>query len=168
MTKFLSLLMVILALVAAVGSLASASSLTGPVAIVSNSIDMPTAERMKSVLEAMGFDVRIFSADEFDEALEYGQFVIVLGGHKAPEGIGSISASFLSQEEKAKLERKNYAYYFVKMGPGRKPIVIVAGNDRLGTYRAANTFLIKGLRDIEGFFSSPSPVLVMMSSPAGG
>ncbi|MDK2383607.1 MAG: hypothetical protein QI199_02205 [Candidatus Korarchaeota archaeon] len=148
--------------------LIQASSLTGPVAIVSNSIDMPTAERMKSVLEGMGFGVRIFSPQEYSEALEYGQFVIVLGGHKAPEGIGQISSSLLSPEEKIKLERKNYAYYFVKRGPGRKPVVVVAGNDRYGTYRAANTFLLKGLRQVDALISSPGPVVVIMGTPAGG
>ncbi len=161
-------LMVIVILLAQLTALARASSLTGPVAIVSNSIDMPTAERMKSVLEAMGFEVRIFSPQEYGEALEYGQFVIVLGGHKAPEGIGQISSSLLSPEEKTKLERRNYAYYFIKRGPGRKPVVVVAGNDRYGTYRAANTFLLKGLSQVDALLSSPGPVVVIMGTPAGG
>ncbi len=164
----LSALMVLAILLAQSFSLIQASSLTGPVAIVSNSIDMPTAERMKSVLEAMGFEVRIFSPEEYSDALDYGQFVIVLGGHKAPEGIGQISSSLLSPEEKSKLERRNYAYYFVKRGPERKPVVVVAGNDRYGTYRAANTFLLKGLNQVDALLSSPGPVVVIMGTPAGG
>ncbi len=167
MVKLLSFLMFLLIMLAALSSSSSASVLTGPVAIVSNSIDMPTANRTANILKEMGFEVRIFPPNEFDDAVRYGQFVVVLGGHKAPEGIGQISAAFLSSEEKAKLERKNYAYYFIKRGPKGKPVVIIAGNDRFGTYRAANTFLIRGLRELSNYMSSPGIVMVAMISPAG-
>ncbi len=167
MAKSLFFLVLLLISLVTISPLVSASVLTGPIAIVSNSIDMPTANRTASILREMGFKVKIFSPSEFDDALKYGQFVIILGGHKAPEGIGQISAKFLSAEEKAKLERKNYAYYFIKRGPERKPIVIIAGNDRFGTYRAANTFLIKGLKELSDFISSPGIVMVAMTSPAG-
>ncbi len=167
MTRFLPFLMVMLISLVVTSSFSSASALTGPVAIISNSIDMPTAERTASILKGMGFEVRIFSPSEFDDAIKYGQFVIVLGGHKAPEGIGQISSKFLSTEEKAKLEGKNYAYYFIRRGPEKKPVVIVAGNDRFGTYRAANTFLIRGLKELSDFMTSPGIVVVAMASPAG-
>ncbi len=167
MTRLLSFLMLSLISLVVTSSLASASVLTGPVAIVSNSIDMPTANRTANILKEMGFEVKIFFPSEFDDALKYGQFVIILGGHKAPEGIGQISTKFLSAEEKAKLERKNYAYYFIKRGPERKPVVIIAGNDRFGTYRATNTFLIKGIKELSDFISSPGIVMVAMTSPAG-
>lgn len=154
---FLSLLlMIFLPLITA-----RSTALMGPVAIVSNLIDMPTAERMKSVFEAMGFQVKIFSPQEYDEALKHGQFVVVLGGHKAPEGTGNISSSLLSEEEKSKLERKDFAHYFIKMEPGRKPVAVVAGNDRYGTYRAASTFLLKGLKQMESLLSSPGVVMVV-------
>ncbi len=158
----------LLILVLESAALISASTLTGPVAIVSNSADMPTALRVKSVLQAMGLEVRIFSAQEYGDALEYGQFVIVLGGHRAPEGIGQISSALLSPQEKSKLDQRNFAYYFIKRGLGRKPVVVVAGNDRYGTYRAANTFLLKGLTQVERLLSSPGPVIVLMGTPAGG
>ncbi len=160
------LLLAMLAGALATPSLAQA--LTGPVAIISNQIDMPTAERMESVLTSMGFDVSIYTPYQFDKALEEAQFVIVLGGHKAPGGISEISGYLLSDKEKGLLEKRNYAYYFIKRASNRKPVVIVAGNDRFGTYRAANTFLIKGLPEVEKFLSYASPVLVVTYFPSGG
>lgn len=160
---FLTLIMVLFLPLLTVRS----TQITGPVAIVSNSIDMPTAKRMKSFFEAMDLRAKIFLPQEYDEALKYGQFVVVLGGHKAPEGVGQISSSLLSEEEKSKLERRNFAYYFVKIGPNRKPVVVVAGNDRYGTYRAANTFLLRGLDELESMLSSPGVAMVVVGIPKG-
>jgi len=142
----------------------SSIELTGPVAIISNSIDMPTAEKLKSSLTAMGFEVEIFPPERLADALKYCQFLIVLGGHKAA-GVSELVAPLLSSEEKSNLERKGYAYYFIKRAWG-KYIVIIAGNDRFGTYRAANTFIIKGMSELKSYMESPSVALVLV--PMGG
>ncbi|RDD52969.1 MAG: hypothetical protein BA066_06895 [Candidatus Korarchaeota archaeon NZ13-K] len=165
MLRYLAPLALLLLLSA--GSLPIATAeLTGPVAIISNEIDRPTAERLRSSLEAMGFQVAIFPPEMLGEALNYAQFIIILGGHRAP-GVGELVAPLLSGEERSNLERRGYAYYFIKTRWG-KPVIIIAGNDRFGTYRAANNFLIRGIRELRAIMQSPGVALVLVPAPMGG
>lgn len=145
----------------------SSMELTGPVAIVSNDIDIVTAESLRKSLESMEFEVEIFSPDELAKALSFAQFVILLGGHKAPGGIGDLVAPLLSGSEKANLEKKGYAYYFIRKAWG-KYFVIIAGNDRFCTYRASNTFIVRGIRELRSYMQSPSIALVIVPAPMGG
>lgn len=166
MLRYLAPLMLLLTLATSSFPVASVE-LTGPVAIISNGIDIVSAERLRSSLESMGFRVAIFPPERLGEAVNYAQFIVILGGHRAPGGVGDIVAPLLSSEEKANLERKGYAYYFIKAKWG-KYVVIIAGNDRFGTYKAANTFLIKGIRELRAFMQSPRVAVVVIPAPAGG
>ncbi|MEM2290756.1 MAG: hypothetical protein QXL56_05695 [Candidatus Korarchaeum sp.] len=166
MLRYFAPLMLLSILAASSFPLASVE-LTGPVAIISNGIDMATAERLRSSLESMGFEVAIFPPESFNAAVNYAQFIVILGGHRAPEGIGDLVAPLLSGEERANLERRGYAYYFIKTRFG-KYLVIVAGNDRFGTYRAANAFLVRGIRELRAYMQSPRAAIVVIPASMGG
>lgn len=166
MLRYLASLTLLLILVTSSIPISSVE-LTGPVAIISNEIDSVAAERLRSSLESMGFEVAVFPPERFGMAVDYAQFIIILGGHKAPGGVGDLVAPLLSIEEKANLEKKGYAYYFIKARFG-KHLVIIAGNDRFGTYRAANTFLVRGIRELRAFMESPRTAIVVIPASMGG
>ncbi|MFQ6089209.1 MAG: hypothetical protein ACE5K0_09950 [Candidatus Methanofastidiosia archaeon] len=106
--------------------------------ILTNSADMDTALFLSSFLSENDFNFSIISAKEF-KALKDSKYIIILGGHKAQEGIGEIVSLLLSIPEKDRLLRKEASEMFLKenIWSFDQKIVIFAGYDRELTERAA-------------------------------
>ena len=112
----------------------------GRVVILANSIDWNLAGSLVDFLEGKGFTVIHATAENFDQ-YKKESFIIILGGHKAPEGIGEIVSELLYPEDKMYIEEKGkYAYWDWKerkslrdrWTKGQK-IAIFAGNTRKET-----------------------------------
>jgi len=112
----------------------------GRVIILANSIDWGLAGSLVDFLENKGFTVVHATAENFDQYKEE-KFIIILGGHKAPEGIGEIVGELLYPEDEMYIEEKGkYSYWDWngrkslkdKWSKGQK-IAIFAGNTRKET-----------------------------------
>ncbi len=137
----------------------TAADLSGPVAIISNSIDRPAATKLQKALMGMGIDAEVRSPEHYDESFSWAKIVVVLGGHKAPEGIGKIVGKMLTDREKEFLEKPYNGYYFFRR-IGKVPVVIIAGNTRVETYEVVDTFILKGLDDLRRFLANKIVVIV--------
>ncbi len=133
--------------------------LSGPIAIVSNDIDMPAAKKLQKALLGMGLDSEIRSPEEYTYSFSWARVVIILGGHKAPQGIGDIVDKLLTQKEKEFLEKPYHGYYFFRR-IGKTPVVIIAGSTRAETFEVVDTFVLKGIEELRKFMSSGVAVVV--------
>lgn len=112
----------------------------GRAVILANSIDWNLAGSLVDFLESEGFTVVHATAENFDQYKDE-KFIIILGGHKAPEGIGEIVSELLYPEDKMYIEEKGKYKYWDwnarkslkdKWCKGQK-IAIFAGNTRKET-----------------------------------
>lgn len=75
----------------------------GPtVTVVANSIDGPLAEGYFITLNAAGIQTNQISAAEFESHRD-DPVIFILGGHRAPEGVGDIISPILTESEKQEL-----------------------------------------------------------------
>ncbi len=111
------------------------------IVILANSIDFSLAEDFISSLEARGYRIIHATADEFQNFQEF-PIIVILGGHKAPEGIGSIVDRLLTGDVKQYLEKEgNYGLFLVFNPYGQGQVVwILAGSDRNLTRLAHLTY----------------------------
>ncbi|MFH1722922.1 MAG: DUF4352 domain-containing protein [Candidatus Altiarchaeota archaeon] len=104
--------------------------------IVANSIDSSLAGDLFSLLEAEGIPFVLATPGTLDVNQ---QFILVLGGHKAPEGVGDLVTGILSDEQKEILVSTDDSIeFFVFDGfftEGQR-IWVAAGFDRFGTKRS--------------------------------
>ncbi|MFH1721731.1 MAG: hypothetical protein ABH950_03905, partial [Candidatus Altiarchaeota archaeon] len=70
------------------------------VIFLSNSIDLVLAKDFISYLEENEFNVSIVNASAFSDLKYKEKNIIILGGHRAPEGVGEIVSEILSESEK--------------------------------------------------------------------
>ena len=112
----------------------------GRVVILANSIDWNFAGSLVDFLENKGFTVVHATAENFNQYKDE-KFIIILGGHRAPEGIGEIVSELLYPEDKMYIEEKGKYFYRDwntrkslkdKWCKGQK-IAIFAGNTRKET-----------------------------------
>ena len=111
------------------------------IVILANSIDFSLAEDFISSLEARGYRIIHATANEFQNFQEF-PIIVILGGHKAPEGIGSIVDRLLTGDVKQYLEKEgNYGLFLVFNPYGQGQVVwILAGSDRNLTRLAHLTY----------------------------
>ena len=111
------------------------------IVVLANSIDFPLAEDFVSGLEARGYRVIHVTAEQFQDYKEL-PIIVILGGHKAPEGVGPIVDQLLSEDVKQYLEtRGNYGMFLVFNPYAQGQVIwIIAGNDRNLTRLAHSTY----------------------------
>jgi len=117
-------------------SITPAAGVYSPDAVLlANSIDIALAEELVTRLKERGIELHIVNASNFSE---YGnrRYIIILGGHRAYEGVGEIVAGILSDEEKARIEAGSA--YIKKRSVFRSGdvVYIFAGKDRNATAQA--------------------------------
>ena len=140
-------------------TLALGAKLSGPIAIISNDIDLPSAMKLQKALMGMGLDSEIRPAEEYVYTFSWAKVVIILGGHKAPQGVGDIVSKLLTEKEKEFLEKPYHGYYFFRRVE-RTPVVIIAGNTRVETFEVVDTFILKGIEELRRFMSGGIAVVV--------
>jgi len=70
--------------------------------LLANSIDLALAEELVSYLESLGIRLYLVNASNFSE-YSNKRYIIILGGHKAYEGVGEIVANLTTQEERQRI-----------------------------------------------------------------
>jgi hypothetical protein len=135
--------------------------ITNNAMIISNTIDMPTAQRLASFLEGIGIQTVISSSKELHEVgvgVNYG-FNFILGGPKAYEGVGGIVSAYLSESEKEYLINESGSNgYWIKSPEwaNNRTVIIIAGHTRNETALAELAFESKVL-DEDGWILEPLP-----------
>jgi hypothetical protein len=123
------------------------------VEVVANSIDLNLSANFVTFLEGRGVYVRLAPAQDFDRNFDT---IIILGGPDAPEGVGEIVQSVLSQEDQDFLRTHGNKEMFVRENPwwlryGHKTITVIAGFDRHETQTAVLENQGRLFQDIEVF-----------------
>jgi len=109
----------------------------GRVVVLANLIDYALASDLFEYLRNAGYEVVHVLPENFD-SYKSEKNIIILGGHKAPDGVGEIVGDLLSAKQEAELEQKGAVKIFTFMDiwtPGQK-IVVLAGNTREETKQA--------------------------------
>ncbi|MFH1786525.1 MAG: hypothetical protein ABH829_02695 [archaeon] len=108
------------------------------VVLVSNSIDYPMSG-VPGFLNGKGLEVTKIGAADF-EAYKNTNFVVILGGPDAPDGIGELVTFALTTDEEGSLRAGGNAKMYVKTNVWRTPqvVMIIAGSDRQATKRAGD------------------------------
>ena len=104
---------------------------TPKITILANSIDLDLAADFIAFLRNGGVEVESTSASNF-EGYKNREFIIILGGPDAPEGVGGIVQNVLTGEEADTIREPGAKKMYVKpdvWAAGQK-IVVLAGADR--------------------------------------
>lgn len=112
------------------------------VIVLANSIDYPLASDFLEYLKNK-FEVQRITAQEF-EKYKTEKFIIILGGHRAYEGVGEIAGQILLPEEQIFLTTVRYSgmrnnsatYVKTNIWAKKQVVVILAGYDRHQTKQA--------------------------------
>ncbi|MEE8168378.1 MAG: hypothetical protein V3T58_05855, partial [Candidatus Hydrothermarchaeales archaeon] len=101
------------------------------VVLLANSVDRPLALDFIGFLEEKGITVEHIDASGFPHKRN-ARRIIILGGQKAPEGIGEVVSGLLTDEEQAYLKGPGNSGVFVKrdMWLEDQVVVIIAGSGR--------------------------------------
>jgi hypothetical protein len=102
------------------------------VLLVCNSIDYElTGKELKTILTDKGYIVRRIPPGTFGLYRWFSPKIILLGGHKSPEGMGDIVGTILSVSEQHMVEKKGMAMFAHDDKDFKnQSIVILAGKDR--------------------------------------
>jgi hypothetical protein len=113
--------------------------------ILSNSVDMPSAMKIKTFLENSNIAVHdIFPASTFGN-LPTASYLFILGGPEAYESIGEVSAEYLTESEESYLTNTtNASRYWIKE---KYRVVVIAGHTRNETALAEKEFEEKGFEE---------------------
>ena len=109
------------------------------VLLVSNSIDYElTGRELKTILTEKGYNVRRITPAEFDVYRWFSPRIILLGGHKSPEGMGEIVSTILTETEMIMIEKTGpYLFAHEDIDFRKQSIIVFAGADREGTHDIA-------------------------------
>ncbi len=124
-------------LIAALLIASSAVSASAPkVIILANSIDYTMASEFLESLKSK-FEVQRITAQEF-EKYKTEKFIVILGGHRAYDGVGEVVSQILLPEEQLSLMRANNFAMHVKtnLWAKKQVVVILAGSTRHQTKQA--------------------------------
>jgi|Deesub1362B_J571_1020462.scaffolds.fasta_scaffold05958_2 hypothetical protein len=113
------------------------SEVSGKIVILANLIDYALATDLFEYLRNAGYEVIHVLPENFD-SYKSEKNIIILGGHKAPEGVGEIVGDLLSAEQKAMLEKPGAVEMFTSRdiwAPGQR-VIVLAGNTREETKQA--------------------------------
>jgi hypothetical protein len=101
------------------------------VILLANSIDYALAQDFVDYLKDKGFGVTRVEAAAFD-AYKTSQFIVILGGPDAPEGVGSIVQQHLSTQEQEHLRISGNRKMYLKSYQSQR-VFVIAGSDRTQT-----------------------------------
>lgn len=115
--------------------------------LLANSMDLALADDLIQTLEEAGVLVSVTGVGRF-ETLKYADYVIVLGGQNAPEGVGEVSAQLLTNDQKDELmsEGSKHLYEFGDIWKKDQKVFVCAGHSANDTQRACEKALPKMLR----------------------
>lgn len=102
------------------------------VLILANSIDLELAGDYVKALEDAGVDVTVVQAQEFPQYREE-KIIFILGGHHAPEGVGSIVDGILSEEDKGYLlssPESRDVFVFHNTWSSNQTVLVFAGYEK--------------------------------------
>ena len=99
--------------------------------LLANSIDYALAQDFIDSLKDTGFEVTRVEAAAFD-AYKTSQFIVILGGQDAPEGIGNIVQQHLSSSEQEHLRVSGSRVMYLKAYQSQR-VFVIAGSDRAQT-----------------------------------
>jgi len=113
--------------------------------IISNSVDLPAAQKLKEFLESQGYGVEIRGPEEFWDLVSGGvNPIFILGGPDAYEGIGEITRQFLTEKEIERLRSwRGFGNFYIRI-MNNVEVIILAGNTREETSQ-----IVEAFRDIE-------------------
>jgi hypothetical protein len=129
------------------------------VVVLANSIDYSLAQDFIDFLKNRGLEVHHSTAEEFPQ-YKNERFIIILGGHRAYEGVGAIVSQVLLPEEKGYLGLQGNRKLFVKTNIWRKGqvVLVLAGHNRALTkqaHRENKAQAVNSLREVpEKIFTS--------------
>ena len=106
------------------------------VLLVCNNIDYEeTGKELKTILTEKGYIVRRITPQDYDVYRWFSPRIIMLGGHKSPEGMGEVVARILTEPEKKMLEKTGpYMFGYEDIDFRNQGIIILAGADREATH----------------------------------
>jgi hypothetical protein len=113
------------------------SQVSGKIVILANLIDYALATDLFEYLRNAGYEVVHVMPENFD-SYKSEKNIVILGGHRAYDGVGGIVGDLLSAEQKAELEKKGAARMFSFKdiwAPGQR-VVVLAGSTREETKQA--------------------------------
>lgn len=102
------------------------------VILVCNSIDYElTGKELVTVLEEKGYNVKRINPQQFNIYRWFSPKIILLGGHKSPEGMGEIVDSLLPEPERQMIEKQGMCLFAHEDIDFRKQsMIFLAGKDR--------------------------------------
>jgi|Deesub1362A_J573_1020465.scaffolds.fasta_scaffold03965_2 hypothetical protein len=129
-------------------AVASAGDYSPEVVILANKIDLTLAADFVSHLRQRGIKLYIVDARNFSDYTTK-QYVVILGGHRAYDGVGDIVKGIMSDEEKGQVEGGRV--YIKKRSVFRsgQVVYIFAGRDRYETAEAWREVYKEVAREIE-------------------
>ncbi|WP_456473729.1 hypothetical protein [Candidatus Pyrohabitans sp.] len=107
------------------------SKVSGKIVILANLIDYALASDLFEYLRNAGYEVVHVLPENF-ASYKSEKNIVILGGHKAPDGVGEVVGSLLGSEQKAMLEKPGATERFTFSdiwAPGQR-ITVFAGNTR--------------------------------------
>jgi hypothetical protein len=113
------------------------SQVSGKMVILANLIDYALATDFFEYLRNAGYEVVHVLPENFD-SYKSEKNIVILGGHKAPDGVGEVVGELLSKEQKEALEKPGAVEMFTFRdiwAPGQN-IIVLAGNTREETKQA--------------------------------
>jgi len=135
---------------------------TPAVLVVSNSVDMPAAVKLRSFLQNIGFSAGIVGAADFDEKFQTCDIAVILGGPDAYELVGTISSRYLSGEDQSYLRREEEAKVFRVVDSDSKQIIVLAGHTRVETAEAVDLFIENWYLETDVFLLSSENILYVL------
>jgi len=109
------------------------------VAVLSNSIDGSLAGGLYDSLKQDGFSVSPVNASGFESIKNSSKRIIILGGHRSPEGVGAFSASLLAEaDRRSLLSGPGTGMLFARPNAWRQGqiVLVAAGYEREDTQAA--------------------------------
>ncbi len=113
------------------------SHVSGKIIVLANLIDYALASDFFEYLRSSGYEAIHVLPENFD-SYKTEKNIIILGGHKAPDGVGAIVGDLLSAEQKSELEKPGAVEMFTFediWAPGQH-VIVLAGNTREETKQA--------------------------------
>ena len=133
----------------AAAALAPAAGVYSPEAVLlANSIDLALAKELIEELEGMGIKLYIVNAKNFTEYAKKS-YKIILGGHKAYEGVGEIVADITTSEERKEIEKDKAFLKKKSVFRAGGVVYIFAGRDRNATVQAWKQNITKVAKEIK-------------------
>ncbi len=102
-----------------------------PIIVVANSIDRECNCDFIDLLE-QNRNIIIVHPSEF-ESYKNNTYIIILGGHEAPEGTGGIVGSILTEEEKITVTEEGCMSVKLNVWLSGQVVIVLAGREREGT-----------------------------------